>query len=94
MPAGVRRRCFRGVVAVDLTARELEVLAFLLDHPDETVGKAQLLEAVWGRDFHGDPNIVEVYVSQLRRKLDEPFTTHTITTVRGQGYRLQVSGQP
>ena len=87
----VRRRCVCHGVAVDLTARELEVLAFLLDHPDETVGKTELLDAVWGRDFEGDPNIVEVYVSQLRRKVDEPFGRHRIRTVRGQGYRFDSS---
>ena len=52
--------------------------------------KTDLLDAVWGDDFEGDPNIVEVYVSHLRRKLDEPFGRHTIETVRGHGYRLTV----
>jgi DNA-binding response OmpR family regulator len=84
----MRRRCFRGADAIDLTAREMEVLAYLLDHADETVGKAEVLEAVWGADFEGDPNIVEVYVGHLRRKLDEPFGRRSIETVRGAGYRL------
>jgi two-component system OmpR family response regulator len=88
----LRRRCFVGGTAVDLTAREMEVLAHLLDHRGETVGKAELLEAVWGPRFGGDPNIVEVYVSHLRRKLDEPFGRQSIETVRGEGYRLDDTG--
>ena len=85
----LRRRCYRGNTAVDLTSREMEVLAYLLDHPDEIVGKAELLDAVWGRGFGGDPNIVEVYVGHLRHKLDEPFGVSSIETVRGEGYRLR-----
>ena len=84
----MRRRCLRGQEAVELTAREMEVLAYLLDHADETVGKAEVLEAVWGTGFEGDPNIVEVYVGHLRRKLDEPFGRRSIETVRGAGYRF------
>jgi DNA-binding response OmpR family regulator len=85
----LRRQCRRGTTAVDLTDRETEVLAHLLDHADQVVGKGELLDAVWGRGFHGDPNIVEVYVGHLRRKLDEPFGRHSIETVRGEGYRLR-----
>lgn len=88
----LRRRCLRGSASVDLTAREMEVLAYLLDHSDETVGKGELLEAVWGAEFDGDPNIVEVYVGHLRRKLDEPFGCQSIETVRGAGYRLHADG--
>jgi two-component system OmpR family response regulator len=82
-------RCFRGDTPVDLTAREMEVLAHLLDRADETVRKSDLLDAVWGEGFAGDPNIVEVYVGHLRHKLDEPFGRRTIETVRGVGYRLR-----
>jgi two-component system, OmpR family, response regulator len=88
----LRRRCLRGTTPIDLTAREMEVLAYLLDHADETVAKAELLTSVWGSDFDGDPNIVEVYVGHLRRKIDEPFGRQTIETVRGRGYRLSASG--
>ena len=85
----LRRQCHRGAAVVDLTDRECEVLAHLLDHADHVVGKADLLRAVWGDAFHGDPNIIEVYVGHLRRKLDEPFGRHSIETVRGVGYRLR-----
>jgi DNA-binding response OmpR family regulator len=86
----LRRQCVRGNTAIDLTARELEVLAYLLDHPGQTVAKTKLLEAVWGNGFDGNPNIVEVYVGHLRRKVDEPFGRRSIETVRGAGYRLHV----
>jgi DNA-binding response OmpR family regulator len=86
----LRRRCIRGTAVVDLTAREMEVLAYLLDHADQTVGKAELLGAVWGQGFAGDPNIVEVYVGHLRRKLEVPPGRQSIETVRGEGYRLRV----
>jgi DNA-binding response OmpR family regulator len=85
----LRRRCFRKGTPVELTARETEVLAYLLDRPDEIIEKADLLDAVWGDDFAGDPNIVEVYVSHLRRKIDEPFGLRSIETIRGIGYRFR-----
>ena len=50
--------------------------------------KAEILDHVWGIDFAGDPNVVEVYIGYLRRKLDQPHGTGLITTVRGAGYRL------
>ena len=86
----LRRRCLVEDAPVELTWRETEVLAFLLDHPGLAHTKAELLAAVWGDDFAGDPNIVEVYISHLRRKLDEPFGRESIETVRGVGYRLRV----
>ena len=86
----LRRTCFRGDTSVVLTSRETEVLALLLDHPGELLSKHQVLDAVWGPDFDGDPNIVEVYMSHLRRKLDQPSGLATIETVRGEGYRLRV----
>ena len=85
----LRHRCFCGELAVDLTAREMEVLAYLLDRPGEIVGKEELLDAVWEADFDGDPNIVEVYVSRLRHKLDGPSGERRIETVRGEGYRVR-----
>ena len=54
------------------------------------VSKVDLLHAVWGEHFDGDPNIVEVYVGYLRKKLDLPFDKHSIQTVRGVGYRLDL----
>jgi two-component system OmpR family response regulator len=84
----VSRTCTRGGAGIDLTPRELALLAALLRRPGEVVPKAQLLRQVWGDDFDGDANVVEVYVGYLRRKLDVPFGRRTLQTVRGAGYRL------
>jgi two-component system, OmpR family, response regulator len=82
------RACTRAGRPVDLTPRELALLAALLDRPGEVVPKAELLRRVWGDDFTGDANVVEVYVGYLRRKLDAPFGRRSIRTVRGAGYRV------
>jgi DNA-binding response OmpR family regulator len=82
------RQAWRGDVEVDLTARELALLEFLLRHGDEVVSKREILDHVWDTDYEGDPNIVEVYVRHLRNKLDRPFGRSSIQTVRGTGYRL------
>lgn len=85
-------RCWRGDIEIELTAREFAVTHYLMRHPGDVVSKAAILENVWDSEFDGDPNIVEVYVSHLRRKLDEPFGRHSIQTVRGAGYRLVEDG--
>jgi two-component system OmpR family response regulator len=86
------RTCTRGGTAVDLTPRELALLAALLRRAGEVVPKPELLRQVWGDDFDGDANVVEVYVGYLRRKLDAPFGRRTLQTVRGAGYRLVADG--
>jgi DNA-binding response OmpR family regulator len=86
------RTCTRAGTDVDLTPRELALLAALLARPGEVVPKRELLRRVWGDDFEGDANVVEVYVGYLRRKLDVPFGRQTIQTVRGAGYRLAADG--
>jgi DNA-binding response OmpR family regulator len=88
----VTHRCWRGETEVRLTAREFSVLEFLLRRAGEVVGKSEILENVWDFAFEGDPNIVEVYIRHLRRKLDEPFDRHAIETIRGAGYRLDPNG--
>jgi two-component system OmpR family response regulator len=82
------RECHRGEVAVDLTAREFALLEHLMRHPQEVVAKADLLEDVWGQEGDADPNVVEVYIGYLRRKVDAPFGRRSIVTVRGAGYRV------
>jgi DNA-binding response OmpR family regulator len=82
-------RCWRGEDEVELTAREMDVLAFLLSRGGDAVSKTQLIDNVWGEDFTGDPNIVEVYVGRLRRKLRDADGTEPIETVRGVGYRMR-----
>ena len=87
-----RHRCWRGDKEITLTAREFAVLECLVRQAGEVVAKRALLEGVWDYDFEGDPNIVEVYVRHLRRKIDEPFGRHAIETIRGAGYRLAADG--
>jgi len=87
-----KRRASRGNVAVELTAREVSLLEFLLRRRGEVVSKREILDHVWDDDFEGDPNIVEVYVRHLRNKLDRPFERRSIETLRGAGYRLAADG--
>jgi DNA-binding response OmpR family regulator len=86
------RRAWRGEVQVDLTAREMALLEFLLRRKGVVVSKIDILDHVWNYDFEGDPNIVEVYVGHLRNKLDRPFGRGALETVRGAGYRLAADG--
>jgi two-component system, OmpR family, response regulator len=86
------RRAWRADAEVDLTAREMSLLEFLLRRKGEVVSKREILDHVWDEDFEGDPNIVEVYVRHLRNKLDRPFQREAIETVRGSGYRLAADG--
>jgi DNA-binding response OmpR family regulator len=83
------RTLHRGDRAIDLTAREFAVLEFLMRRGGEVVSKAQILEGVWDFSFEGDPNIVEVYIGQLRSKIDRPFGRASIRTIRGAGYRVE-----
>lgn len=83
------RRCWRGDSEIELTGRETTLLRELFRRCGDVVTKAELLSSVWGGDFPGDPNVVEVYVGRLRRKLDTPFGRSDIQTVRGVGYRLR-----
>ncbi|HEV2906979.1 MAG TPA: response regulator transcription factor [Actinomycetota bacterium] len=86
------RRTWRGETQVDLTAREMALLEFLLRHRGEVVSKSEIIKHVWDYDFEGDFNIVEVYIRRLRNKLDRPFARNALETVRGAGYRLAADG--
>jgi two-component system, OmpR family, response regulator len=83
-----QHRVWRGEEEIALTAREFEVLQYLFRRVDVVVPKREILDGVWDCDFQGDPNIVEVYMRRLRRKVDEPFGRRDLETVRGAGYRL------
>ncbi len=86
------RRAWRGVAELELTAREFDVLEFLLRRAGDVFDKYEILDGVWAHDFEGDPNVVEVYIRRLRRKIDEPFGRRAIETIRGAGYRLSTDG--
>jgi len=78
----------RGDVPVALTPRQFALLEFLMSRGGEVVSKSTILEHVWDFAYEGDPNIVEVYVRQLRVRIDEPFGRRSLQTVRLVGYRL------
>ncbi|RZL84397.1 MAG: response regulator transcription factor [Rhodococcus sp. (in: high G+C Gram-positive bacteria)] len=82
------RRVTRGDTRIQLTPREYSVLEFLMRHADSVVTKHDILQSVWDANYEGDDNIVEVYIGYLRRKIDAPFGTTSIDTVRGVGYSM------
>lgn len=79
----------RGDTPIQLTAREYAILQMLLSKAGEVVSKQQILDNVWDFNFDGGPNIVEVYVRSLRKKIDVPFDRTSIRTVRGAGYVIE-----
>ena len=83
------REVFRGDRAIELTAKEFDLLDYLLSHPRQVLTRDQILERVWGYDFMGDSNIIEVYVRYLRLKLEDNEESRLIQTVRGVGYVLR-----
>jgi len=84
------RRVWSNDVEVLLTTREFEVLEYLARRPGWVVSKLEILDGVWTDDFDGDPNIVEVYIGRIRRKLARvDSSASVITTIRGAGYRLE-----
>ncbi len=82
------RRVVRGGREIPLTAREFELLAYLMRHPDQVLSREQILNAVWGYDFDPGSKVLEVYIGYLRRKL--AGEEDAIETVRNVGYRLCV----
>jgi DNA-binding response OmpR family regulator len=73
---------------VKLTAREFELLAYLMRHPDQVMSRAQILNAVWGYDYDPGTNVLDVYIGYLRKKLAPDDGDAPIQTVRSAGYRL------
>jgi two-component system OmpR family response regulator len=86
------RTCARGAVPIELTARQFAVLEVLMRRAPDVVSKADVLDEVWGRDIDRDPNVVEVYVSVLRRKIDRPFGCRSLVTMPRAGYRMVSDG--
>ena len=85
-------RAWRGDDLLDVTTREFAILEYLLSRAGEIVSKTDVLAHVWDFAYDGSPNIVEVYVSSLRKKIDAPYGRMAIETVRGAGYRLARDG--
>ncbi len=82
----------RGDTELTLAPREFGMLEFLMRHRGEVVTKTEILQSVWDINYRGDENVVEVYVSYLRRRIDTPFGCKSIETIRGVGYRLAADG--
>jgi two-component system response regulator MprA len=80
---------FRQERRIELTAREFELLAFFMQHPRQVLTRDVLYDRIWGYDFGGESNIIEVYVRYLRAKLEDGGEPRLIQTVRGVGYALR-----
>jgi DNA-binding response OmpR family regulator len=83
------REVHRGQRSIDLTAKEFDLLQYLMSHPRQVFTREQILENIWGYDFMGDSNIIEVYVRYLRLKLEHDSEKRLIHTARGVGYSLR-----
>jgi two-component system, OmpR family, response regulator NblR len=83
------RHAVRGQRSIELTAKEFELLRYLMEHPAEILTREQILENVWGYESGGESNVIEVYVRYLRIKLQEAGEKRLIQTVRGLGYVLR-----
>lgn len=88
----VRRKASRAGQRLDLTAKEFSLLQLLLQRKGEILARTTLAEQVWDMNFDSDTNVVEVAVRRLRMKLDDPFETKLLHTVRGMGYVLEDRG--
>ena len=83
------REVYRGSRRIELTAKEFDLLEYLISHPRQVLTRDQILERVWGYDFMGDSNIIEVYVRYLRLKLEANNESRLIQTVRSVGYVMR-----
>ena len=83
------REVYRGERRIDLTAKEFEVLYLFLQNPKRVLTRDMLMEKIWGIDFSGESNVLEVYIAMLRQKLEEGGEYRCIQTVRGAGYVLR-----
>ncbi|MGB3694935.1 MAG: response regulator transcription factor [Spirulinaceae cyanobacterium] len=83
------RRVLRQGRNIELTVKEFELLKYLMSHPREVLTREQILENVWGYDFVGESNVIEVYIRYLRLKIEDEGEKRLIQTVRGVGYVLR-----
>ena len=85
------RRAINNGRTIDLTMKEFDLLKYLMEHPREVLTREQILENVWGYDFMGESNVIEVYIRYLRLKIENESQKRLIQTVRGVGYVLRDS---
>jgi DNA-binding response OmpR family regulator len=86
------RRVWRDAVLIDLTNKEYAVLECLMREPERILTRTEIAESVWNYDVYNQSNVLDVYIRNLRRKIDDPFNPKLIHTVRGAGYRLSAQG--
>jgi two-component system, OmpR family, response regulator NblR len=83
------RQATRNGRTIELTMKEFELLKYLMEHPREVLSREQILENVWGYDYVGESNVIEVYIRYLRLKIEDEGEKRLIQTVRGVGYVLR-----
>jgi len=83
------REVSRDGMPIELTPREFDLLVYLLQNQRQVLSRDQIVQAVWGYDYYGDTNVVDVYIRYVRKKVDNGFTPPLIHTVRGVGYVLK-----
>jgi two-component system copper resistance phosphate regulon response regulator CusR len=88
----VTRQARRNDVIIELTAKEFQLLEYMMRNAGQILTKTMILDRVWGYDFDTQSNIIEVHVNRLRAKVDKDFITKLIHTVRGVGYVIQTQG--
>ena len=89
---GAERTALINGHALTLTVREFDLLECMMRHPRQALTRAQLIQHVWGEDYFGDENVVDVYVRYLRKKLEAEGSERIIQTVRGVGFSLRING--
>jgi len=82
------REVSRQAMSLELTSKEYALLEYLMRHPNQVLTRTMIAEHVWNYDFDNATNVIDVHIRNLRRKIDEPFPTKLIHTVRGAGYRI------
>jgi DNA-binding response OmpR family regulator len=87
------RRVMRGDVLIHLTKKEYAVLECLIREPERVLTRTEIAESIWNYDVYNQSNVVDVYIRNLRRKIDDSFTLKLIHTVRGAGYRLSAQSE-
>lgn len=85
------REITRNGQSINLTPREYDLLLYMMKHPNQVLTREQLLDAVWGFDYYGDTNVVDVYIRYVRKKIEENQKSSLIQTIRGVGYVLKES---
>lgn len=83
------REVMRGTAQIELTPREFDLLLYLMQNKNQVLNREQILTHVWGFDYFGDTNVVDVYIRYLRKKVDQGYETPLLHTVRGVGYMLK-----